>query len=311
MFHYALNFNYSGCMIYFCIFHMLTVFIMFSIITGLVWEIFNMLDTKSKSTKEDLKEDQTAKSSQKLDVITEKANTYKRQKSLAVIKANVAHQAEISDISMSSHSFESNQNNISSPSFGVSDEEKESEMKDLETKNEKEEELEKHKKDIEEDKDEKLGKKRKDHGKKFRRGGFISESDIALRRTSTVNTRDGNTMFSLKSILARNTESVKLGEKEEPEEQIDFMKHIKSQYILRQALLKDASKMQLKKLENKYLDGNFLAYHTMMDKVLSKWDNVTLKNSQRDAKEGNIILLALRYYLYYIIIYTIYIYINL
>ena len=98
MLHYALNTNYVGSYLYFATFHLITVLIIFSVITGLVWEIFNMLDEKTKEVLAEHQERENENIQRIKEKNTFKHETFHRQKTITQAKRNTRRISIMSEL---------------------------------------------------------------------------------------------------------------------------------------------------------------------------------------------------------------------
>ena len=221
MFHYALNTSYAGSLIFFISFHMITIYVMFSIITGLVWEIFNMLHSKHKDVIRDFKS--------QTNQIHRKSIENNKNKSQKLKRLNSIHALTTNALGENSQSLEGS---ADGPIICME------------------------------------GRKSKPIS------GLSNDFHDIFRRTSTkrntLNKR--NSAFAIQSILRMQNNTKRRNALAPDDPFMASTKQLKSQYILRQALLYDSSKTKLKKIESKYLDKKFQGYGIRVTKVLQDYD---------------------------------------
>ena len=273
MFHYALNSNYFGSLSYFTSFHLITVFIMFSIITGLVWEIFNMLDAKSKRLIDRMEEQ-------------EKALTAKQQRKKYKTRCKLEGQQSLrtirSIISQHSHSKAEAISTDNYLEMSVVEEEKQIIPTDEEKIGRHLDSASLNKSSLQSESDKSLSKCGR------RRGGVLAQlkGSFARHQTSSY-----NSIFSIRTMLG----SLNLGaEADKDLANTDWHKQMKSQYILNQTLLKNASRTKIKQMENNYLEEKFATYQDITEKILNEWKNSNQEDYRRVTLQGSLILVTLR-----------------
>ena len=266
MFHYALNTSYFGSLFYFLMFHMIAIFILFSIITGLIWEIFNMLDAKSKELIDRMEEQEKALAAKQEVKNYKKRCKLEGKESLKSIRSIIS-QSNSQIISIDSEleiSEEEEKEKISVDEEMGSDPHSDLDMSSPPRESHK------------------IRFKRR-----FRRTGFWNQLEDPLTRQKTTSF---NTIFSLRSMLGQLNTS----KKDEDIVNIDWHKQMKSQYILNQTLLKNASRIKIKQMENNYLEKKFVTYQDITDKILSEWKNSNPEDYKRVTLQGSLILITLR-----------------
>ena len=268
MFHYGLNINYTGSMFYFISFHLITVFILFSIITGLVWELFTILDEKSKKIQTQY-EEQADKIQEKQELDDQRSQEdIIRNHSVNAYKNAVRESSVIVSSGMVSQDESSLQNTLKNQSASIS-----MQSPGRKTQNSNELQLPENKM---------VGQKNI-----FFRGGTsapCSSGVINVDSSSVINAGSLGVVSEVDSDEKKNTKA-------------GFMKtlqNMKSEYLLRKALLKDTSKTSIQSKENEYLKKKFSCYQSYVDKVCQEFEDPD-KQAEKKEKSGSLILNSLRY----------------
>ena len=255
-------------------------------ITGLVWEIFNMLDEKTKEVLAEHQERENENIQRIKEKNTFKHETFHRQKTITQAKRNTRRISIMSELAEENSQKSESCSSKYSKQLSAENKSKESHsdaVKNDEVEENNESSVEKLEvKDLSSVSSSSQNSQGKLPSSHLHRGSIFGTSGLSLDDGYYKTTNEAN---------ETNPESV-----------MDWMKKIKGQYILRETLLKDA-KDDLKKDEADYLKNNFRAYETMAGEVIDKWEeqtHITIHNT--NFREGLLILHTLRYIYIYILL---------